>query len=59
MKMNFIKKKSVVEEEITIASKIRILPIKTDTNEGIVSCSSSIGGVIWQVFKQVVIMVGI
>ncbi len=31
----FHQKKSVVEEEITIASKIRILPIKTDTNEGI------------------------
>ena len=31
----FHQKKSVVEEEITIASKIRILPIKTDTNDGI------------------------
>lgn len=31
----FHQKKSVVEEEITIASKIRILPIKTDTNNGI------------------------
>ena len=31
----FHQRKSVVEEEITIASKIRILPIKTDTNEGI------------------------
>lgn len=31
----FHQKKSVVEEEITIASKIRILPIQTDTNNGI------------------------
>lgn len=31
----FHQKKSVVEEEITIASKMRILPIKTDTNNGI------------------------
>ena len=31
----FHQRKSVVEEEITIASKIRILPIKTDTNNGI------------------------
>lgn len=31
----FHQKKSVVEEEITIANKIRILPVKTDTNNGI------------------------
>lgn len=31
----FHQKKSVVEEEITIASKVRILPIQTDTNNGI------------------------
>lgn len=31
----FHQKKSVVEEEITIASKIRIIPIQTDTNNGI------------------------
>lgn len=31
----FHQKKSVVEEEITIANKIRILPIQTDTNNGI------------------------
>jgi len=31
----FHQKKSVVEEEITISSKIRILPIKSDTNNGI------------------------
>ena len=34
-KDEFHQKKSVVEEEITIASKMRILPIKTDTNNGI------------------------
>ena len=31
----FHQKKSVVEEEITIASKLRIIPIQTDTNNGI------------------------
>lgn len=31
----FHQKKSVIEEEITIASKVRILPIQTDTNNGI------------------------
>lgn len=31
----FHQKKSVVEEEITIASKLRIIPIETDTNNGI------------------------
>lgn len=34
-KDEFHQKKSVVEEEITIATKLRILPIKTDTNNGI------------------------
>jgi len=28
-------KKSVIEEEITIASRIRIIPIDVDTNTGI------------------------
>lgn len=31
----FHQKKSVVEEEITIASKLRMIPITTDTNDGI------------------------
>lgn len=31
----FHQKKSVVEEEITIASKLRIMPIETDTNVGV------------------------
>ena len=31
----FHQRKSVVEEEITIANKVRILPIQTDTNNGI------------------------
>lgn len=31
----FHQKKSVIEEEITVASKLRIIPIKTDTNDGI------------------------
>lgn len=31
----FHQKKSVVEEEITIANKLRIIPIETDTNNGV------------------------
>ena len=34
-KDEFHQKKSVVEEEITIASKLRMIPITTDTNDGI------------------------
>lgn len=39
----FHQKKSVVEEEITIASKLRMIPIETDTNNGI-GLVSLIGG---------------
>ena len=31
----FHMRKSVVEEEITIANKLRIIPIQTDTNNGV------------------------
>lgn len=40
----FHQKKSVVEEEITIASKLRMIPIETDTNNGVGFVSVAQGG---------------
>ncbi len=40
----FHQKKSVVEEEITIASKLRMIPIETDTNNGVGFVSVVQGG---------------